>query len=338
MSWRTFPYTVTSPPIVTTSPSKSPFTTTLQPKQLIDPLYGLCSIVIERRNEFISCAEVAAANASATSATKPSKQPMPVPVSLVPEFGLFEPGTKRIELPRRLERKPRPNVEQTKNFSNHVQRITCGTPPVRWIKGIGHGRSHNNLTAPTLNAVPERMNAACMRFRGDDDHTRPIHAFQRIGDHVYLIGRVHNCWRKDPNRILRNALMNKHAAAVFFFAIERNPQRLHHLPRMRGLRDPNFRCDAGAVNFRCLQGAIRHRTGQHHNRGRFPQRIFAHQPMAYPKENQHGNAQQENGRDNSRSRCATFAKLCSLVAHEYLISSLRMVACDSRVVNPRCQR
>src|SRR5256885_5290600 len=176
-SRRPRPSTTTSPPIVTISPSRSPLTTTLQPKQLIEPRCTPASIVTGRRYEFLSCAEAAVAPSAIAKkhvSRTPARYPKPAGALFGSTFNWRGENKALILLPRRLQRKARPNVQQSQQFANHVQCVMRRSPPVARVGRICARRPNDNLPAPSLEAAPKPMHSARVRFGSHHDYRKAV--------------------------------------------------------------------------------------------------------------------------------------------------------------------
>src|SRR6266404_8087177 len=126
-----------------------------------------------------------------------------------------------------------------------------------------------------------------MRF-GRHKYCRAILFFRkRRGNRVEFVRGIHDRWLKDANCSRRHAFVNQHPHAVIVLAGEGNPHFAESRGWLRGMRQPDFRRVAFAIELCCLHRPQWHGAAEHRDGLRFSERVFDDQPSPDAKEHHH---------------------------------------------------
>src|SRR5271154_666584 len=118
----------------------------------------------------------------------------------------------------RANRKPGPNIQQSKRFPYDSQTIPCVTPPVISIKRISRGGANNRLRIVPDDRFPQRPNAARVLWRRyDDDRMLSVAPHPACDFFNFLLCIDNHIW-EDFDLPLGYPFVDQNLTVVCFFA------------------------------------------------------------------------------------------------------------------------
>jgi dTDP-glucose 4,6-dehydratase len=184
---------------------------------------------------------------------------------------------------------------------------------MRRIVGIVIRITHDQMQVGSSAAIPNRANAARVRFGSDDDNGIQTFGFHVAGNFIHFGFRVCRGFFKDAHGVYRHSEHNQNFLVVEILADKVNTELGKLIGRTDRLRNPNLFCDAEMIDASRLDRALRQLAAEYDDGIRGRERIFDNEPAADAEKSQRGQHEQE--REHSERDPAIPAELRPRTAH-----------------------